>query len=157
MWIRTVSIKQYKVNVPQESHFLWWVDPWQVIDRSPSQWKRELGPRIGSPWSILFHCYLLWSLQPAPAIRWEKPQNASNHFWVVQTTLKQPNPNRHLRNHYFHEFLELLGHFELTRRSPAISCSQSDAYLAFGAMWKWGEPGQKKKKKTGENISTGIP
>lgn len=43
----------------------------------------------------------------------EKPQNLPNDFRVVQT-LSQPNPNRHLRNNYFLEFLELLWSFWTT-------------------------------------------
>lgn len=78
--------------------------------------------------------------------RTEKPQDPSNHFRVMQA-LRQPNPNAHLRNNYFLEFLELLWSFSTTALLDCHFLFPVWCLLNLWSCMKIGWTSMKKKKK----------
>lgn len=118
-WIRNVSIIQYKVHVREEPNLVWWTGPMASYRHgSPSWRKREVMSTHVASSRFLTPCDLTLELETSTSHqRSEKLPNSSNHCWVIQT-LRQHNPNWHLRNNYLLESRELLGHLNYHPDDP---------------------------------------
>ena len=141
-WIRTPSAQQRQVKVAHTRPiYCGGLIPWEVIDTALLGDNKENRCHTGS-WALLNLPPQLLTLESETSSsheRLEKPQNLSHHCRAVQT-VRQPNPNGHLRNNYFLAFRELFRHFQLLFSSPGISFSLSDVCLAYGPVWKQHEP-----------------
>lgn len=85
--------------------------------------------------------------------RTEKPQNPSNHFRLVQS-VRQSNPNGHLRNNYFPAFLELLWSFWAATPSACHFLSLPKAYFSLCRCMEIDWAGMKTAKYSFSNMQS---